>query len=380
MYAPLLGPGGTLAYFVCRVEDVTDYVRLTEQEQELTAELRARTGRMEAEILARSRDLENANRALRQLAVTFERQVEGAPDATVVVDGSGTIVLVNQQAEVMFGYPRQELVGAAVEKLVPESSRDIHVKHRAAYAANPQMRTMGMGSLSAAAAGTARSSRSAFALYCADLEHGLVVASVRDITAQQETEAALGLLAAIVKHADDAIFTVTGAGVITAWNQGAERLYGYSEEEITGQRATLLIPPGLEDEALGLIRGTLSTGQTARAETIRARKDGTLVDVALSLSPLRDAAGNMTAAAVIAQDITARKRAAKDLAEQARKLETTNQELEQFAYVASHDLQEPLRKVSSFCQLLAQQYQGRLDGEADEYIGYVVDGAHACSS
>ena len=198
---------------------------------------------MEAEILARSRDLENANRALRQLAVTFERQVEGAPDATVVVDGSGTIVLVNQQAEVMFGYPRQELVGAAVEKLIPESSRDIHVKHRAAYAANPQMRTMGSGLALSGRRQDGTEFPVSVALYCADVEHGLVVASVRDITARQETEAALGRLAAIVKHADDAIFTVTGAGVITAWNQGAERLYGYSEEEITGQLVTLLTPP-----------------------------------------------------------------------------------------------------------------------------------------
>ena len=373
---PLLGPGGTLAYIVHRAEDVTEYVRLTEQKQELTAELRARTGRMEAEILARSQDLENANRTLRQLAVTFERQVEGAPDATVVVDGCGTIMLVNQRAEVMFGYPRQELAGAAIETLVPEASRDIHAKHRAAYAADPQMRPMGSGLELNGRHRDGTQFPVSVALYCADLEQGLVVASVRDITAQQQTEAALRRLAAIVKHADDAIFTVTGAGVITEWNRGAERLYGYSEKEITGQQVTLLASPELADEALGLIGETLGTGQTARAETIQSRKDGTLVDVALSLSPLRDAAGSITAAAVIAQDITARKRTEKRLAEQARKVEASNRELEQFAAVASHDLQEPLRKVSSFCQLLAQQYQGRLDGEADEYIAYVVDGAH----
>ncbi len=376
--APLLGSGGTLAYIVHRVEDVTEYVQLTEQNRELTAELRARTGRMDAEILARSRDLETAHRALDQLTAMVDRQVAGAPDATIVVDRSGTITLVNQQVEMMFGYPCQDLVGAPIETLVPESARDVHVKHRTAYAANRQMRTMGRD-LDLNLNGRRRDGTQfpvSVSLYCADLEQGLVVASVRDITAQQETEAALSRLATIVKHADDAIFTVTGAGGITSWNKGAERLYGYSEQEVTGQRVTLLAPPGLEDEALGLIRETFRTGQTTQADTVRARKDGTLVDVALSLSPLRDAAGNITAAATIAQNITARKRAERDLVKQAHRLEASNRELEQFAYVASHDLQEPLRKVSSFCQLLAQEYQGRLDGEADQYIGYVVDGAH----
>ena len=86
--------------------------------------------------------------------------------------------------------------------------------------------------------------------------------------------------------------------------------------------------------------------------------------------------------AAISQDITARKRAEERLAEQARQLEVSNaelaasnRELEQFAYVASHDLQEPLRKVSSFCQLLAEEFRDKIGDEADEYIGFVVDGA-----
>ena len=205
----------------------------------------------------------------------------------------------------------------------------------------------------------------------------------------QVTNRELRRLAAIVEYADDAILTKTVAGVVTSWNAGAERLYGYTEHEILGQPVSVLVPPGHGDEEPAMLHKIAAARKAVRCDIIRIRKDATLVDVSLALSPIFDAAGEVIEVAAISRDITERKRTEdslmersrqlessnNSLVERSRQLETSNKELEQYAYVASHDLQEPLRKMASFCQLLGRRYQGQLDEQADQYIAYVVDGA-----
>ena len=191
----------------------------------------------------------------------------------------------------------------------------------------------------------------------------------------QVTNRELRRLAAIVEYADDAILTKTLTGIITSWNAGAEKLYGYTEQEVLGKPVSMLVPPRYNDEVPAMLREIVSTRKAMRSDSVRIRKDGTTVDVSLALSPIFDAAGEVIEVAAISRDITERKRTEKSLAERSRQLETSNEELEQYAYVASHDLQEPLRKMASFCQLLARRYQGQLDEQADEFIAYIVDGA-----
>ena len=188
-------------------------------------------------------------------------------------------------------------------------------------------------------------------------------------------------LAAIVQWSDDAILSKDLDGIILSWNTGAERLYGYTREEVVGRHVSLLIPEGLLDDVERIMSSIRRGERVEHYETRRRRKDGQVIHVSVSVSPLRTAAGVIIGASAIARDITGRVQTEEAIREQARILEASNrrlqhlnQELERFAYVTSHDLREPLRTINAYAELLRQQYRGRLDPDADEIIDFVVSG------
>ncbi|WP_109593230.1 PAS domain S-box protein [Actinoplanes xinjiangensis] len=236
----------------------------------------------------------------------FKGLLDASPEAMLCVNAEGRVVLANTRALKLFQYERHELIGAAVESLVPAALRARHIGHRRGYTADPSPHRMGNGARLTAVRKDGTEIPVEISLAAVDGDNGTVVfAAVQDITdrlAQARTDAQL---AAIVEASNDAIVSKDLDGVILTWNPGAERLYGYAAAEMIGRDVTLLLPadrPGEEQNMLARVR----RGELIRHhETQRVRKDGQTIYVSLSMGPLRDPLGAIIGASTISHDITA---------------------------------------------------------------------------
>jgi PAS domain S-box-containing protein len=444
--------------------------------------------------------------------------LEAAPDAMVVVNQDGGIVLLNVQAEKQFGYQRDELLGQKITRIIPEGFAERLIADGTRTAAEALAQQIGMGiELSGR-----RKDGSEFPIeiMLSPLESAegiLVTAAIRNISVRKQAEKQLAqteggrrLMEDSLRESEEryrllldgiqsyAIFAMDPGGRVTSWNAGAQRIKGYTADEIIGHNFSCFFPP--EDIELGrpeeILRITAANGHHEE-QGMRVRKDGSRFSASLTFTALRDPSGNLlgfsefshdlseskeseakyrglleaapdamvivdeagdivllnlqaekqfgyrrdellgqkltriipegfaerliadgtrTAAEALAQqigmgielygrrrdgrefpieimlsplesaqgilvtaairNITARKEAEKNLLRTAEELKQKNDQLQQFAYVASHDLQEPLRMVASYTQLLAKRYVGRLDSDADEFIAYAVDGCN----
>jgi len=324
---------------------------------------------------------------IQQAEEKFRTILEAAPDAIVIVDEEGRIVLVNAQTEVLFGYNREELTNQPVEQLIPPRFRDRHPQHRRQFSTAPRVRPMGIDLELFGLRQDGVEFPVEVSLSPLETAEGrLRVSAIRDVTekkqAADQLQQAEERFRTILEAAPDAIVIVDEEGRMVLVNAQTEILFGYERQELINRPVEYLIPHRWRDHH-PQHRRRFSAAPRVRPmgvdlELLGLRQDGVEFPVEVSLSPLETAEGHLITA--IIRDVTEKRRAANQikrnnaqLKQQAEALEQSNLELQQFAYVASHDLQAPLRNINGFMQLLQHHYRGKLDEQADDWINRAVN-------
>ena len=276
----------------------------------------------------RTQELAESEQRYRELSRTNEAIVDAVPGGLIVTDRDGVILRCNHGLLAMFGYAESEVLGQKVECLMPERFRAAHPAKRLEFVARPlpmeSFRDMDF-----------RARHRDGSEFSVDLRFSMIgsgdtaqiVCTIRDISQMQKAlqEAQEGRKLArqfenLVASSKDAIITETLEGRVLSWNPAAESLYGYSLQEMLGQRLSRLLPPGLDDEESDLLARVAAGGTISSFETQRLRKDGSVVDVLISVSPILDEHGTIIGASKIASDLSGIKRVERELLARLEKL------------------------------------------------------------
>lgn len=324
-------------------------------------------------LLGRVMERQGAQKANARLAAV----VEASPDAVSSIALDGRIVTWNPGAEQLFGYSPDEMEGGSLFRLI-QRDRDLQIEVLdllGRLAADERVVDYEMMMVHADGADIIVSLTIAPINDTAgDIIGGAIIA--RDITEKRRAEEKLAQYRTTVKSTGDAILATTRKGEVISSNPGAEALFGYSVDELLGVRLQALNRSDSPDEIAALLRRVGAGEHVANHETVCQRKDGTPIEVSLTLSPIRDPGGRVSGAAVIGRDIARQKHDERELRRTVESLARSNAELEKFAYVVSHDLKAPLRAIDNLSRWIEEDLEAVLTASTQEQMDLLRGRVH----
>lgn len=317
-----------------------------------------------------ARDIGEQKRAeekLRESEEHYRNVAETATDAIITTDEESAITSVNRAAERIFGHRSEELVGQKLTELIPEYLKHVHQASLKTYitTGHRQLEYWECIELTGLKEGGREIPVELSVSRFTKNDKHVFTCIIRDITERRQAQESLLRLAAIVESSSDAIMGTTLDGTIFTWNPGAQKLFGYPASEAIGQHINILIPDDRKDEGPRINARIAKSESTENYETVRLNREGKQINVSVTVSPVKDGGGAVIGASMIARDITEQKQAEAQLKALAADLLHSNRELQDFASVASHDLQEPLRKIQTFADDLAENSSALSDESRD---------------